>query len=162
MVYNGEERRRSHECGLLPSAGGQSIFLAASLKMPLNYQGCLASKQASGQHASIDLYLSPGIMVRHMGFRSHVFLTYTNKNTYTVSIYTQQYTQVSTHGVNEIFVDRSFPPGVLLTALIWVQWWQGYCQGLICNCKSPKHMCGSVPVTMHATHLTVWFNMCLA
>lgn len=44
------------DCGHLPSAGRQSIFLAASLKMPLSYQGCLASKQASGHRASKGVY----------------------------------------------------------------------------------------------------------
>lgn len=60
-VMGGEQAGRdSKECiatvDTPTSVGRQSIFFAASLKMPLSYQGCLASKQASGHRASKGVY----------------------------------------------------------------------------------------------------------
>ncbi len=68
----------------------------------------------------------------------------------------------------KIFFDSSLPPGSLLTALIWVLWWQRYSQGLICTSKSPNHTCmcmrvgGCVSASKHKTgNLTVWLNVCV-
>lgn len=50
-----------------PVPADSQSFLAASLKMPLSYQGCLASKQASGHRAKV--YISKGVMATRRGRR---------------------------------------------------------------------------------------------
>lgn len=64
----------------------------------------------------------------------------------------------------EIFSDSSLPPGSLLTALIWVLWWQRYSQGLICTSKSHVFVCLCVCVCTYRHkmgHHTGWLNMCV-
>ena len=179
------------DCGHPTSTGRQSIFLAASLKMPLSYQGCLASKQASGHHASKGIYF-PGIMARQRGRRwiglcrrptdlphsqligfAHFFTHFSHLHTHIgicihINLSPNTYTHRSWWGgkAQRYF----FPP--FLQGPCWQLWFE-CCGGrgtprasyVIVNHQTTSMcvcVCVCVCKSMHTTeHLTVWLNTCV-